>query len=947
MLSFKDWSDVAEYVQETQGITMFDDPLNWLEAMQVAAREAKYTGLSNDDAAQDLQDDIVVDVGQAVNTSNGVISAPASRSIVTDAQGGVDANNPAVGLQTGGIVHATPFINTLTGLLQVYGLVQTGISIANAQVWKDMSNYVFDSEFTESTPLENVIDFLITKTVNAITEITSDGKLVVNIPDSIAEKLYNFLKSHMVQSQVPGIGIEESFFQWFEMMGIDWFNTTLTPASGYTLQRYISTDDTSDEVYNRYCAIGDDLFKWAVNDFCYQLVGSGFALGSNTATALMAAMDGTYDYLLEQSSGGLNLCELCSIMIELYRSQGVGKEVPISMSEITVYIGAYHDKRIKIDTPDPLAPLDKAIYYSYDGYVAPCPLASGSSYTAGECMKYLKRGFTGEFDTDYAYRVVPTLGQNIGTDKAIQVTVTFPANEKTMTYRDITGSVSNIRSLLYVNGGFNKQDNTTDIPDHLVQLYYSNVAMEGNVASYEPDDYLVTAGFKSNGKNPDPTKTKEEQYPDMANKKKQANSSKEDGEVVNRVIPYIPTCVPAGWTNAHRIVDHGTDQATDPAAYVDTRTQEEKQKGYPNTQDPVDGFNEEVEQTKGDYNDSRQTPDTYPDSLPENVPNPQYPENPPDETSGDSGNTPTPSTLADITVSNMVSIYNPTKVQIQLFSSWLWSNNFFDNFVKIFQNPMDAIIALHVLYATPISSGSQNICVGYLDSGVSSKVVTQQFSEIDCGTVNIPEYYGNAIDYEPYTQVHVYLPFIGIVSIKPNDVIGKQLNIKYGIDALTGTCLATLTTIKGTSKIVCYTFAGNCAVQLPISGGNYAQVITSLAGFMASGIGAIATANPLMALGAGASLLNTHLDVQHSGAIGSNAGVLGIRKPYVIITRKSAYEASNYFNFYGYPANKTIQLSACKGYTRVKSLHIDSITTATDNEKREIETLLKEGVVIQ
>ena len=163
---------------------------------------------------------------------------------------------------------------------------------------------------------------------------------------------------------------------------------------------------------------------------------------------------------------------------------------------------------------------------------------------------------------------------------------------------------------------------------------------------------------------------------------------------------------------------------------------------------------------------------------------------------------------------------------------------------------------------------------------------------------------------------------------------------------MTGTCLAILTTKKGSSEIACYTFPGNCACQIPISGGNYAQMITGLAGFVASGVGAAATGNPLMALGAGASLLNSHLDVSHGGAIGSNAGAMGIRTPYVIITRKSAYEATNYNQFYGFPANKTVQLSSCKGYTRVKHVHIE-IATATANEKKEIETLLKQGVIIR
>ena len=215
----------------------------------------------------------------------------------------------------------------------------------------------------------------------------------------------------------------------------------------------------------------------------------------------------------------------------------------------------------------------------------------------------------------------------------------------------------------------------------------------------------------------------------------------------------------------------------------------------------------------------------------------------------------------------------------------------------------------------------------------------------------LPEYFGNALDYEPYVQVHCYLPFVGIVTLKPNDILGKRLNIKYGVDVLTGTCLAMLTTLKGTgqdaAKILTYTYSGNCATQIPISGGNYAQMITGLAGLAVSAVGAAASGNPIMLLGAGASLLNSHFDVSHSGSIGANAGAMGPRKPYLIITRKSAYEANNYNEFYGYPANMTVTLGSCRGYTRVKSVHIESIYNATDNEKTEIEALLKQGVIIK
>lgn len=505
-------------------------------------------------------------------------------------------------------------------------------------------------------------------------------------------------------------------------------------------------------------------------------------------------------------------------------------------------------------------------------------------------------------------------------------------------------------------GIWGSSNNDQGVEQNICMLW--SVGAEGSVFP-GLDDELTEKGFiidpklnedvdpeEAQQKKPDRKTNFQDQYAYWYGGKKRVAQPDKNGEP--DYTTYIPTPVPAHIPDAaQQTVKHGSGVQDDPDS-LPVEVPEAMPDAMPNPMPedaPATELEDAQEKAIDKYNKSRTTPDTAPDPRPDYEPNPQYPDNPPNDPNGDSGDTPTPSTMSGVTASGLCSVYNPTKAQLVSFSGWLWSSNFIDNFVKIFQNPMDAIIGLHILYATPTTGSSANIVCGYLDSGVSSKVVTQQFSTINCGTVTVPEYYGNALDYEPYTQVHCYLPFIGIVALKPNDVLGKQLNIQYGVDALTGTCLATLTSKQGNSDIACYTFAGNCATQIPISGGSYAQMITGLAGVAVSAIAGAATGNPIALLGAGASILNTHLDVQHSGSIGSNAGAMGIRKPYLIITRKSAYDAAGYGAFYGYPANKTVTLGNCKGYTRVKSVHVE-IARATANEKREIDTLLREGVII-
>lgn len=299
----------------------------------------------------------------------------------------------------------------------------------------------------------------------------------------------------------------------------------------------------------------------------------------------------------------------------------------------------------------------------------------------------------------------------------------------------------------------------------------------------------------------------------------------------------------------------------------------------------------------------------------------------------------------------LANLYNPTLAQVKEFSRWLWGSDGLniDQLKKLLQDPMQAIIGLHVMYATPTTGANRDIQVGYINSGVASKIVTEQYTEIDCGTVTINEYFGDARDYSPFTQVYCYLPFIGIVELNADDVVNSTLGIKYKIDVLTGCCLAQLTVKKYGLDAVLYTYTGNCAVQMPITSGNYLSTVSSLLGAVVSGAAAVATGGALapVAIGAAANALGggARASVAMSGSLGSNAGAMGIRKPYLIIKRVESADANGYNEFYGYPTNKRVNLSQLTGYVRVKDINLSG-TNATEDEQNEIVTLLKEGVIL-
>lgn len=315
----------------------------------------------------------------------------------------------------------------------------------------------------------------------------------------------------------------------------------------------------------------------------------------------------------------------------------------------------------------------------------------------------------------------------------------------------------------------------------------------------------------------------------------------------------------------------------------------------------------------------------------------------------DTGEGSTPPIVVPVGSANaLYSVYNPSQAQINSFGAWLWSNNFVDQLLKLFNDPMQAIIGLHKIFATPSTSGTGDIYVGYLDSGVQSKLVDNQYTSINCGTVNLYEYFGNVLDYTE-TDIYLYLPFIGIVPINVYDIMRSSISVTYKVDVLTGACLASVNVTRDAAGGQLYTYAGDCAVQYPLSSGSYMGIVASLAGLAGAVVGTIATGGAMLpvAIGAGASALGSaKTKVEHSGALSGNAGAMGVKKPYLIIRRPQTCIAQNFDIFDGVTNNEYTILSSLSGFNRVEYVNLENIGNATGEEMTEIEAILKSGVII-
>lgn len=405
----------------------------------------------------------------------------------------------------------------------------------------------------------------------------------------------------------------------------------------------------------------------------------------------------------------------------------------------------------------------------------------------------------------------------------------------------------------------------------------------------------------------------QQQYPDMFQNAITQNVAQPDGSVNQKT--YIPVGTPTGV---------GDQPVTDPSTAGQSQT---------NTQVDPTTSPEALTRTLLEILTRTYTPTDTPTDT----------GNPPD--TGD-GSTPTivpPTGQA----SSLFAIYNPTQAQLNSFGAWLWSANFVDQLLKLFNDPMQSIIGLHKIFAAPQISGSNTIHVGYLDSGVSSNTVGAQYTDINCGSVKVGEQFGNAFDYTD-THVRAYLPFIGIVDLDTSDVMRGTVSIIYHVDVITGACLAEVKVTRDGGGGTLYQYAGDAAVRYPISSGSYMGVVSGVLSAVGGIASAVMTGGATLPMAAGAiagGVSQAKTQVQHSGNFSGSAGAMGIKKPYLIIERPQTMIADGFANYQGKGANVRRTVGQMSGYFKFSDVHTDSIAGAAESEIEAIRAALESGVI--
>ena len=357
-------------------------------------------------------------------------------------------------------------------------------------------------------------------------------------------------------------------------------------------------------------------------------------------------------------------------------------------------------------------------------------------------------------------------------------------------------------------------------------------------------------------------------------------------------------------------------------------------------------------------------------------------------------------------------VYAPTAAELSALADYMWTDQtfidtFINNIKNHFENMMESIISLTLVPCVPSKGTAIPVKVMYISTNVSMAPVTSQFKIVNCGTVRIDERYGSALDYNPYTKVSVYLPFIGTVPLDTDEVMNRTIRCEYTIDVLTGNCVAKITILTNTGDTsetadrgCFYEFSGNCAISMPFNSGDFTNYFSAamtglktVAGLIATGAGAPTIGAALLdepmahpsstkvtttarnpstgrqittgtettertpasasfkelavrgAMNTVSSVANSKFIVEHGSGFSGNSGFMSVNRPFVIITRPNMCNPDNYGSYNGRPCMMYLNLGTLHGYTQVQNIHLTGFS-ATNPELGEISELLKSGVIL-
>ena len=282
--------------------------------------------------------------------------------------------------------------------------------------------------------------------------------------------------------------------------------------------------------------------------------------------------------------------------------------------------------------------------------------------------------------------------------------------------------------------------------------------------------------------------------------------------------------------------------------------------------------------------------------------------------------------------------YVLTKPQIDSLGVALWDTNFFEALVKNANYPLDNIISCKLF---PLNLGHGNasqLMIGNVDMGFQCyKLDNKQVYKSTVLHYNPIFTKRKFLNYEPFSNYMIYLPFVGTVNINSQFLVDRDVQIAWIVDFTTGD----LTTVVMTDGRTRYSFNSQVAVDIPLSASNRSQVEAST---LKQAVGNLIGGNVGGAVSTAVSGLLSGETSTSTPPSSSNALCMSMT-PYIIAERVQYVDSDGYDKTYGVPLREYWQLGYLQGFTQCQNVHLEKCS-ATSEEKALIETLLEQGVYL-
>lgn len=255
---------------------------------------------------------------------------------------------------------------------------------------------------------------------------------------------------------------------------------------------------------------------------------------------------------------------------------------------------------------------------------------------------------------------------------------------------------------------------------------------------------------------------------------------------------------------------------------------------------------------------------------------------------------------------------------------------------------------------------------GLIFDDIGAEITTQKVQATFTTSGAFPQYFNDYND-DTNTRITLHLPFCGTVDLAPSAVCGRVIVVNYWCDVLTGNVSARVSTSSGAADPTggsgnsggfIAQGAGNCAYSVPMSGNDsgMGDKLATIKSFATGQVNAAASlmggGNPstgdIMA-GSTPSLMAGMFLAKHStsvvGAIGGGVGYIADLAVRITVERIVPVKPANYDTTKGFMSVTGATVGSYTGFSVFSSVNV-SVSGATDEEKAEIERLLKEGVYI-